>query len=162
MQDQPTWRIWPLLWVLLVLQTTLFARISPLDVHIDLVLLAVVCVALQFGTQTGAIFGLVAGILTGYCAGVSLGSFALSRLAVGAGFGMFDQRFSRDNPLAPPLCAAAATVAANVLFGLLSPGEFTFAWWLRHTLVAAAAHAILVWPVYALFARLIPPPRAFV
>lgn len=161
LQDQPTWRIWPLLWLLLVLQTTLFARLAPFGVHIDFVLLAVVSVALLLGMETGAIFGLVAGILTGYCAGVSLGTFALSRLMVGAGFGFFDKRFSRDNPFAPPICAAIATLVANAVFGILSPGEFTFGWWLHHTLIATAAHAILIWPVYALFARLIPPPRAF-
>jgi len=162
MRDQPTWRIWPLLWLLLVFQTTLFARLAPFGVQIDFVLLAVVSVSLLLGMETGAIFGLIAGIVTGYCAGVSLGSFALSRLLIGAGFGFFDQRFSRDTPFAPPLCAAAATLLANIIFGILSPGDFPFDWWLRHTLIATAFHAILIWPVYALFARMIPPPRAFV
>ena len=162
MHDQPTWRIWPLLWLLLVLQTTLFARLAPFGVHIDLVLLAVVSVALLFGMETGAIFGLAAGVLTGYCAGVSLGSFAFSRLTIGAGFGFFDKRFSRDNPFAPPLCAAAATLVASAIFGVLTPGEFTFAWWLHHTFIATVAHAILIWPVYALFNKVIPPPRAFI
>lgn len=160
-QEQPTWRIWPLLWVLLVVQTTLLARLSPFDVHIDLVLLAVVSVALLLGMETGAIFGLAAGVLSGYCAGVSLGSYAISRLAIGAGFGLFDRRFSRDNPLAPPLCAAAAALLANAIFGVLSPGEFTFAWWLRDTLISCALHAVLIWPVYGLFAKLLPPARAF-
>jgi len=162
MHDQPTWRIWPLLWLLLVLQTTLFARLEPFGVHIDFALLAVVCVSLLLGMETGAIFGLVAGVLTGYCAGISLWSFALTRLMIGAGFGFFDKQFSRDNPFAPPLCAAAATVLANAVFGVLSPGDFTFSWWLHQTAIAAALHAVLIWPVYALFARLIPPLRAFV
>ena len=82
MNAQPTWRIWPILWLLLVLQTTLFARVAPFGAHLDLVLLGVVSVALLLGMETGAIFGLAAGVLTGYCAGVSLGSFALSRLAI--------------------------------------------------------------------------------
>ena len=161
MHIQPTWRIWPLLWLLLVLQTTIFARVAPFGVHIDLVLLAVVSVSLLLGMETGAIFGLAAGVLTGYCAGVSLGSFAISRLLIGGGLGFFDKRFSRDNPLAPPLCAAAATLIANAVFGVLSPGEFTFNWWLNHTLIATAWHAILIWPIYALFSHFVPPPRAF-
>ena len=162
MNAQPTWRIWPLLWLLLVLQTTLLARLAPLGVHLDLALLGVVSVSLLLGMETGAIFGLAAGVLNGYCAGVSLGSFALSRLAIGAGLGLFDRRFSRDNPLAPPLCAAAATILANALFALLSPAGFGFGWWLQHTFISAALHAIFIWPVYALFARLLPPPRAFI
>jgi hypothetical protein len=162
MNSQPTWRIWPMLWLLLVLQTTLFARFAPFGVHIDFALLGVISVSLLLGMETGAIFGLAAGVLTGYCAGVSLGSFTLSRLVVGAGFGLFDRQFSRDNPLAPPLCAAGATVLANALFALLSPAGFGFGWWLQHTLISAALHAIFIWPVYALFARLLPPPRAYV
>jgi hypothetical protein len=161
MNAQPIWRIWPILWLLLVLQTTIFARLAPLGVHVDLALLGVVSVSLLLGMEMGAIYGLAAGVLTGYCAGVSLGSFALSRLAIGAGFGLFDRQFSRDNPLAPPLCAAGATVLANALFALLSPTGFGFVWWVQHTLISAALHALFIWPVYALFAHFIPPPRAY-
>lgn len=157
----PTWRIWPLLWVLLVLQTTVFARFTLWGVHIDVVLLSVVCVALLYGMETGALFGLIAGTLTGYCAGVSIGSFVLSRLVIGAGFGFFDRRFSTDNPLAAPVCAAVATFIAHAVFGVLSPGEYGLEIWLRQTAIAAVAHAALIWPLYWVFMRLIPSPRVF-
>lgn len=161
MQASPTWRIWPLLWLLLVLQTTVFARLVLWGIHLDVVLLSVVAVALLFGMETGLFFGLIAGVFTGYCSGASIGSYALSRLVIGGGFGLFDRRFSRDNPLAPPLCAVAATFIAHAMFGILSPGEYGFDLWLRQTFIAACIHAVCIWPVYWLFMRLIPQPRAF-
>lgn len=163
MQASPsTWRLWPLLWLLLVLQTTVFARFVVWDVHIDIVLLSVVSVALLYGMETGALFGLVAGILTGYCAGVSIGSYVLSRLVVGTGFGLFDRRFSSDNPVAPPLCAVAATLIVHIIFGVFSPGEFTLDVWFRQTIIAAVAHAVCIWPIYWLFSRFVPQPRTLV
>ena len=157
----PLWRIWPILWLLLVLQTTIFARFDIFGVHVDVVLLAVVSVALLYGMETGGLFGLVAGVLTGYCAGVSIGSFVVSRLVIGTGFGLFDRRFSNDNPLAAPVCAAVATLIAQVIFGVLSPGEYGLEMWLRQTAISAVAHAVFIWPVYWVFMRLIPTPRAF-
>jgi rod shape-determining protein MreD len=157
----PIWRIWPLLWLLLVLQTTVLARFDFWGVHVDVVLLAVVSVALLYGMETGALFGLVAGTLSGYCAGVSIGSFVLSRLVIGAGFGLFDRRFSNDNPLAAPVCAAVATLIAQIIFGILSPGEYSLEMWLRQTAIAALAHAVFIWPVYWIFMRVVPSPRAF-
>lgn len=163
MQASPrTWHIWPLLWLLLVLQTTIFARFTVWGVHVDVVLLAVVCVALLHGMETGALFGLVAGVLTGYCAGVSVGSYVLSRLVIGAGFGLFDRRFSSDNPIAPPLCAVAATVIAHIIFGVLSPGTLGIEVWLRQTAIAAVAHAVFIWPIYWTFSRFIPQSRVLV
>lgn len=162
MEQQPAWKIWIILWGILVIQTTVVARFTPGDVHFDLGLLAVVSVALLLGSETGATFGLVTGVLTGFCAGVSLGSFAISRLIIGASFGLFDRRFSRDNPLAPPLCAAVATIGANVIFALLSPIEYSFGWWLQHTIAATVVHAILIWPVYWIFSKAIPAQRAYV
>lgn len=159
MTDLPTWRIWLLLCVLLVLQTTVFARISPFGVHLDLALMAVVSVALLFGVETGAVFGLIAGAFTGYASGVGMGAFVLSRLLIGIGFGNFNRHFSRDNPLALPLCAALATVGAHMTFGIFSPGEFSFEWWMQQTLTAAAVHMFLIWPVHWLFVWFVFVPK---
>jgi rod shape-determining protein MreD len=159
--DQPTWRIWILLWGLLVLQTTWFGRVELFGAHLDLPLLATVSVALLLGSETGACFGLVAGVLTGYIAGASLGSFALSRLIVGGAFGFFDRRFSRDNPLAPPLCAAAATVLSAIVFVAFSPDSFSTDY-LRRTLIEMLLNSIFIWPVYLAVNRLVPPARAII
>jgi len=164
MQEQPTWRIWPLLLVALALQTTWLARLTFWGVHLDLPLLTTVSVALLLGWRFGAAYGLAAGLLTGIFAGRNLGSFAVSAMAAGGAFGFFDKGFSRDNPLAPPLCAAGTVVLAGMVFLLMSPTDFSLAWWLHQTLVRAALHAVLIWPLHLVIMRWVLPParRMFV
>jgi LytS/YehU family sensor histidine kinase len=159
MQEQPTWRIWIVLLIAIVLQTTLLARLTPLGTHIDLLLLTIVSIALLIGPYWGSAYGLAAGILLGFYAGVNPGAFALSRMAAGGVFGLFDKGFSGDNPLAPPLCAAGATLMTSAIFLLMSPTDFTFTSWLQKTLAAIIVHAILIWPVHACIAKWALPPR---
>jgi hypothetical protein len=168
MHERQTWQTWIVLWLLLSLQTTVLARWQPFGSHIDLPLLCVVSVALLLGWEFGAVYGLVAGVLTGYCAAFHVGSFAVSRAAVGGVFGLFDRRFSRDNPLAPPICAAGAVLLSNLVYGLMSPDDFiywgatshgfSFWWWAQRTLLSMLVHAVLIWPVHALIARFVQPP----
>ena len=162
MQQQPIWRLWFFLWAILVVQTTWLARVELFGAHLDLPLLATVAVALLLGAETGAAFGLTAGVLTGFIAGASLGSFAFSRLIVGSAFGFFDRRFSSDNPLAPPLCAAGATLLSSVVFLALSPDNFSLEAWPRRVLIEMGLNALFVWPVYLAVNRLVPPARAMV
>jgi rod shape-determining protein MreD len=162
MQEQPIGRIWMALLIALVLQTTVFAHFAPFGARVDLPLLTVVSVALLLGWEWGVGFGLVAGLLSGMYVATSLGSFALSRMVAGGVIGLFDKGFSRDNPLAPPLCAAGATFGANFLFLIMAPTEFPLAWWLGKTAGAMAVNALLIWPVHWLMLRFAaPPPRRF-
>jgi hypothetical protein len=129
---------------------------------VDLPLLTVVSVGLLLGWEWGAGYGVAAGLLSGIYAPTSLGSFALSRLVVGGIIGLFDKSFSRDNPFAPPLCAAGATLGANFLFLIMAPTSFPLDWWLGKTLGAMGTHALLIWPVHWLMQRYAaPPPRRF-
>ncbi|HEX8550715.1 MAG TPA: hypothetical protein VF681_04080 [Abditibacteriaceae bacterium] len=162
MQDQPTGRIWLALLLAIVLQTTLFARVTPFGAHIDLPLLTVVSIGLLLGWEWGAGYGLAAGLLMGVYVPTSIGSFALSRLVAGGVIGLFDKGFSRDNPLAPPLCAAGATAGAALLFFIMAPTEFSFGFLAQKTGAAMLSHALLIWPVHALMLRfVVPQPRRF-
>jgi rod shape-determining protein MreD len=158
MHDQPIWRIWIVLVAAVALQTTWLARWEPFGTHIDLPLLTVVSVALLLGWETGAAYGLAAGLLTGYFVGTNLGSWALSRMVAGGVFGLSSKGFSRDNPLAPPLCAAGAVLLANLVFLVMSPTDFPVSWWVYHTLVTMGIHAILIWPLHWLIHRFMLPP----
>jgi len=159
MQEQSTWRIWLLLLAALALQTTWLARLTFWDVHLDLPLLTTVSVALLTGWRLGAAYGMIAGLSLGICAGTNVGSFALSTMIAGGVLGFFDKGFSRDNPLAPPLCAAGTVVLANLVFFLMSPTDFSFAWWLHQTVVRAALHALLIWPLHLVIVRWVLPPK---
>jgi rod shape-determining protein MreD len=162
MQSQPTWRIWILLWAICVLQTTWLARVEIFGAHLDLPLLATVAVALLLGSETGAVFGFVAGALTGIIAGSSLGAFILSRLVIGAAFGFFDRKFSSDNPLAPPLCAAAATLLSTILLVLIAPDNLATGDWALRLLAKIAVSAVFIWPMYFAVNRLVPPARTMI
>jgi rod shape-determining protein MreD len=159
MQEQSTWRMCLVLVIAVVLQTTLLARWTPLGTHIDLPLLTVVSVALLLGPYAGAGYGLAAGLLMGFYAGVNPGAFAVSRVAAGAVFGLFDKGFSRDNPIAPPLCAAGATLLTNMIFLLMSPTDYAFLWWVQKTIAACIVHALLIWPVHACIVQWALPPK---
>jgi rod shape-determining protein MreD len=160
MNEQPTWRIWPALLLAVAMQTTWLAHWRPGGASIDLPLLLVVSVALQLGWEMGAAYGLCAGLLMGYYAGTNLGSYAMSRLITGGLLGLFERRFSRDNPFTPPLCAMGAVIVANTIFLIISPTDFSVVWWLRYTASSLLAHAILIYPVHWLVTKFIlPPPR---
>jgi rod shape-determining protein MreD len=148
MNEQLTWRIWPALLVAVALQTTWLAHWRPGGASIDLPLLLVVSVALQLGWEIGAAYGLCAGLLMGFYAGTNLGSFAMSRLIAGGLLGLFERRFSRDNPFTPPLCAMGAVIVANTIFLIISPTEFSVVWWLRYNGQFAAGPRILIYPVH--------------
>lgn len=169
-QDQrPVWRVWVVLWLAAALQTTLVAHWRPFGSHIDLPLLTVVSVALLLGWEMGAAYGLCAGLLTGYFAAFNPGSFVFSRGVAGAVFGTFNQRFSRDNPLAPSLCAAGAWLTSSLIFWIMSPADFIYwgttetgfslFWLMQRALTAMLVHAVLILPVHWLFTNFILPPQ---
>ena len=146
----------------MVLQTTVLAHFRPFGAHFDLPLLTVVSVGLLLGWEWGAGYGLAAGLFTGIYAATNVGAFAISRLCAGGIIGLFDNSFSRDNPLAPSLCAAGATLSAGLWFLLLAPTEFPLGWWAAKTGAAMLSHALLIWPVHWTMMRfIVPQPRRF-
>ena len=155
-RPSPSWRAWLVLWVALGLQTTWLAHFQLFGARLDLPLLCVVSAAMLLGARQGVVFGFVAGLLCGYSTGVSLGSFVISRMAAGGLCGLFDRRFSVDNPLAPPICAAVATLLSHLIFGLMSPASFVFVSWMNAALLSAALHAVLIWPFFAFMQMLVP------
>jgi hypothetical protein len=81
----------------------------------------------------------------------------MSRMVVGGLSGAFDRRFSRDNPLAPSLCLAGGTVLAYLIFGVMSPADFTRSW--LQLLGAVALNTVVGSILHPLFARyMVPPP----
>jgi rod shape-determining protein MreD len=151
------WRIWLLLILAVALQTTWLARVTLWGVHPDLPLLLSISVALLTSWRSGMIFGLAAGLLTGYVAAKNIGSFAFSRLVAGGALGLADRTVARDNILAPPLLAAGGTLLADLIVLIMAPTDFPLSWWLQHTPVRMAMHALLIWPLHWCIARWILP-----
>ena len=157
MNELPTWRIWPVLLIAFALQTSWLARVQIGGAHLDLPLLVVISVALILGWRWGSVVGLAAGLVTGYVVAKNPGSFAFSRLFVGAILGLADRSAASDNPLAPPILAALGTLLADGLVWLMAPTDFSVSWWLHHTPIRMALHALLIWPLHWVLSRWLKP-----
>lgn len=159
MNETATWRIWPLLLLAFALQTTWLARVQVWGVHLDLPLLIVLCVSLAVGWRTGMVFGLASGLVSGYLLAKNPGAFALSGMITGAVVGLADRGVWRDNPLLPPLLAALGTLLADLIVLLMAPTDFPISWWLHHTPIRMAMHALLIGPIYWVLSRWLCPPK---
>lgn len=159
MQISPFWRIAVLMVLAHALQTTLLA--APLFglARPDLTFLVALSGALLGGFEVGAVAGIAAGVLGGIAAAWHPGSFLVSRALPSALLGAGAGKFSPWHPLAPPACALAATLGCDATFFLISPTDFSPAWWARHALAAGILHAALIWPVFLVVARVVKPPQ---
>ena len=71
------WALFALLYLLVILaQTTLFGRVRLLGVKLNLMPIAMVCIAMQVGHEAGGLFGLIAGF-SWYAAGADDGALAM-------------------------------------------------------------------------------------
>lgn len=155
----PFWRLAILLILAHALQTTLFSAPVLGVARPDLPFLVAISGALLGGFEVGTIAGIAAGILSGIGAAWHPGSFLVSHAVPSAILGEASRRFSAFHPLAPPACALAATITSDAVFFLISPTDFTPAWWVRHAIASGIVHAALVWPVFLIVARVVRPPQ---
>jgi rod shape-determining protein MreD len=128
----------------------------------DLLLVVVVCVALQRGAIAGATAGFLGGLLVDTAALDTLGFTSLLLTLTGYWVGRYGETTGRGRPHAPLLSAAAATivyeVCAYALHFLL--GDDVAARMLGESLAPALLfNVLLTVPVYALCRRILPPAR---
>lgn len=159
MEISPFWRLALVMILAHALQTTLFAVPILGAARPDLPFLVALAGALLGGVEVGAVAGLAAGVLGGIGAAWHPGSFLISRAIPSAILGAASRRFSVWHPLSPPLCAFGATLLCDAVFFLISPTDFSPAWWARHALWSGILHAALIWPVFLLVARVVKPPQ---
>ncbi len=76
------WALFALLYLLVMLvQTTLFGRVRLLGVKLNLMPIAMVCIAMHVGHEAGGLFGLIAGF-SWYAAGADDGALAMVSFTV--------------------------------------------------------------------------------
>jgi rod shape-determining protein MreD len=149
-----------LLFFAVVIQLAIMAQVTILGGHPNLVLVAVVCVALLRGAVFGAVAGFSAGLLADTGVFGTLGFTALLLTLAGYWTGRYGETTGRDRAHAPMVSIAVITllyqVAALVLRYLLgqnAPGGAIFA----GLVPTVALNLILTFPVYALARRLLRP-----
>lgn len=108
-----------LLFVVLVLQSTVLVKLAPWGMVPDLVLGLVVCTGLRWGYAPGGILGLVAGLLADMTGTSLIGINALSRMLLGFFSGLVVPREFQDAWFLPTAVAFLATLAHELLLALL-------------------------------------------
>jgi rod shape-determining protein MreD len=143
-----------------VLQLSIMANVDILGGHPNLLLVAVVCVALLRGAVFGAVAGFSAGLLADTGVFGTLGFTALLLTLAGYWTGRYGETTGRDRAHAPLLSVAVITIlyqfAALVLRFML--GEHAPAGVVLAALVPTILlNLILTVPVYAVARRVLRP-----
>ncbi len=102
-----------------IVQLSLFSRVTLFDVSPDLLPALVVVLGLLGGSLTGAVCGFSAGLLLDCLLIVPLGGGSLVLLGVGYLAGLFRERFEIHSPLVPPLLCMGLTLVAELGFGMV-------------------------------------------
>lgn len=155
-------RIGVLLFVAILLQTTLAADLRVLQIAPDFMLLIVICAAMTGGAEAGAWVGFWAGLLSDmFLAGTPVGLSALTYCLVGAAIGALRSGYLQDRRLLLPLAALGGTAAGVVLFvavgdvlgqtQLLAAGR---AWLIRVAVIESLWATVLAVPMGMIYTRL--------
>jgi rod shape-determining protein MreD len=155
----------PLLIVLAILQTTVFADIHFFDGRPDIVLLAVVAWGLCGGDRQAMIWGLIGGLLLDSFSGLPLGSSAINLIIIAYFVSLYAGRVWEANLLMPIGIGLVASLFFHLqaLVWLFAMGRqidlpFSFG---RVILPSTILNMILILPTYqvmlGMYRRLYPP-----
>ena len=118
----PTWsemlRLAVVLLIAVLLQTAVAPHLRLLGAFPDFALIAVVCVALVRGAESGAVFGFLIGMITAIALLEPFGLSAFVFVLVGYFAGRYAETADVPAGLAPLLTVFVATLVANVLFAM--------------------------------------------
>lgn len=154
----PSWgevaRLAVVLLLAVLLQTAVAPHLRLLGAYPDFALIAVVCVALVKGSETGAVFGFLTGMLTAMALMEPFGLSAFVFVLVGYFAGRYAETADLPAGLAPLLTVFAATLIANVLFAtaqFLLEREVPLGFFLGRVLFPSLVfNTLLAAPVYLL------------
>jgi rod shape-determining protein MreD len=154
----PSWqeivRLAVVLLVAVLLQTVVAPHLRLLGANLDFALIAVVCVALGKGSETGAVFGFLTGMFTAIALMEPFGLSAFVFVLVGYFAGRYAETADLPAGLAPLLTVFAATLVANVLFAMaqfLLAREVPLGFFLGRVLFPSLVfNTLLAAPVYLL------------
>ena len=148
----------------LLAQTTVLAAPRLRGARPDLLLLAVVAVAMAAGAERGAAFGFAAGFAADLLLDLPVGLSALVYTAIGYGVGRVRPYLAASSVLVPAGLAVAASLAAvlasGALLRLLDLSGYSWGFLLRAALAGAGINLVLTPLVYPVVRRLAAPASA--
>jgi rod shape-determining protein MreD len=137
-----------------LLQTAVAPHLRLLGANPDFALIAVVCVALIKGPETGAVLGFLTGMFTAVALMEPFGLSAFVFVLVGYLAGRYSETADLPAGLAPLLAVSFATLVANVLFAtaqFLLAREVPLGFFLGRVLLPSLIfNTLLAAPVYLL------------
>jgi rod shape-determining protein MreD len=150
-----------LVFVATILQVSVFSTVTILNGTPDLLLVAIICVALLRGPVVGAVIGFWGGLLVDTANLGTLGVTSLLLTVAGYWIGRYGETTGRDRTHAPFVSVAVITLLYAVgslafRFVLGDPAPARAVLW-STLFQGIALNLILTWPVYAL-ARFVLPP----
>lgn len=144
--------------VALTVETTLLAPVRLLGARPDLLLLAVVAVAMASGAGSAAAFGFAAGLAADLLLDLPVGVSALVYTAIGYAVGSARTYLASGRVLVPAGLAVGASLvavwASGALLRLLDLSGFSWGFVARAGLAAALVNLVLTPAVYPLVRRL--------
>jgi rod shape-determining protein MreD len=129
----------------IALQTTLSGLLTGGAIAINLVLVAVVYLALSYGAVTGTLVGMVGGLAQDTLAGGIVGIGGMTKTVVGFFVGVLGAQFNLSTTVPRLVMFAAATVVHQVLFeglhAMIGGQPFVLQW--SAVLIQALANALV-------------------
>jgi rod shape-determining protein MreD len=148
----------------LLVQTTVLAQVRILGARPDLVVLAVVAVAMTSDPVSGATFGFAAGLVRDLLLDLPVGVSALVDASLGYTIGALRVYMVSHSPLVPAAVAVAASLASvwatGAVLRLLDLSGFSWGYLSRSALAVAAGNLLATPLVYPLVRNLAERSRA--
>ena len=148
----------------LLLQSTIFARVSLLGARPELMYLLTVLTALLEGPASGAVVGFGSGMAQDFLLNAPKGITALTLTLMGYAVGTVRQYIVSPSALVPVVIVAGGTAVGLMFNGLvkLLLGQLSAGWWFqfRIAVLAAAYNAVLTPFVFPVVRRLAESSRA--
>lgn len=118
-------------------------------------------IAVNTSAHVATAYGFMAGWLMGSVVGMSVGSYLISRMVLGASLGLLELRVFRHNPIVLILSALAGGMLCEAVFFLFSPQQNVPRWVYQAT-GESIYNLVFVLPVSAWVRRNLPPSPGLV
>ncbi len=138
------------------LQATLAHQIQIRGVQPDFNKVVLICIAVNTSIQVATACGFLAGWMMGSVVGMSVGSYLISRMVLGASLGLLELRVFRHNPIVLILSALAGSLLCEAVFFLFSPQE-NVARWVYQATGESLYNLLFVLPIAGWVRRIVPP-----
>lgn len=115
-----------------------------------------ICIAVNTSVHVATAYGFLCGGLMGSVAGMSVGSYLISRMMLGALLGLLELRVFRHNPVVLIFSALTGSMLCEAVFFLFSPQQ-NVGRWVSLSLGESLYNLVFVVPVYAWVRRILPP-----